>query len=70
MGPIRIRTERVNEEIDIQYTFKEERCFHANCKSIVAMVFELLHCNTCSIVEMMMSVLQETRGLTKEIYFL
>ena len=36
MGPIRIRTERVNEEIAIQYT----SYFHANCKSIVAMVFE------------------------------
>ena len=49
-----------------------------NCKSIVTMVYEcyffnqLLHCvgTACIIMQMIMSVLQEVRGLTKKLYFI
>ena len=46
-----------------------------NCKPIAAMVFEcyLFMTSSCIVIhvdnEMMMSVLQEIRGLTKELYF-
>ena len=48
-----------------------------NCKSIniVHMVYEcyffnqLLHCIGMTALEMMMSVLQEVKGLTKKLYF-
>ena len=73
MGAIRIRTERVNEEIAIHISMQ-------NCKSIVAMVFEcyffitsscfVMYVYTCmynTLLEMMMSVLQEIKGLTKEL---
>ena len=48
-----------------------------NCKSILAFVAmlynQLLHCNVCTLhcsilLEIMMSVLQEIKGLTKELY--
>ena len=49
-----------------------------NCKSIVTMVYEcyffnqLLHCvgTACIIMQMIMSVLQEVKGLTKKLYFI
>ena len=61
MGLIRIRTERVNKELTIHVGRKISM---QNCKSIVDMVF--IHLALYCILEMM-SVLQEIKGLTKEL---
>ena len=73
VGLICIRTERVN------YNSVGESLINSmqNCKSIVPMVYECylfnqpsprygLHYNV--LLEMMMSVLQEVKGLTKKLY--
>ena len=42
-----------------------------NCKSIVTMVYELLHCiGMANVMLQMMSVLQEVKGLTNKLYFI
>ena len=71
VGPISNRTKRVNI---IVYLLGRTLISMQNCKSIVVKHYffnQLLLCNVCRYgLQMMMSVLQEIEGLTKELYFI
>ena len=65
------RGKRVNKEIILRYTSSRKTSYHANFQAQCLHGLPVLtYIGMTALLEMMMSVLQEVKGLTKKLYFI